>query len=319
MKIAFFGAGGLGSFYGAMLHRSGVEVWFIDRGEQLKALLERGLRVESPYGDFALEKVNATDDTSEIGAVDLVVACVKQYQTASILDALVPLIDSQTTLMLFQNGVEGHEILIDRFGAEKVIGGVPIISSNLVEPGFVHHVASGEVVIGEFDGSATQRVQTIADVFQQAGVPATVSPNVHEILWHKLLWNVGFTGLICLTGCDSQELMNEPETRRLIENAIHEAIEVGEAQGYAFAPDHLHMLIKGTQAQPPIRTSMLLDRDAGRPLEYDAITGVVVRRGKQYNIATPTNDLIYATLKVVDAHNRRKMMNMDEENYIPVL
>ncbi len=306
MKIAFFGAGGLGSFYGAMLHRGGEEVWFIDRGEQLKALREKGLRVESKYGDFVLEKVNATDDTAAIGAANLVIACVKQYQTASILDALAPLVGEKTTLMLFQNGVEGHETLIEKFGAEKVIGGVPIISSNLVEPGFVRHVASGEVVVGEFDGTESERVRNIAEVFQKAGVPTTISPNVREILWHKLLWNVGFTGLICLTGCDSQELLNEPETRKLIENAINEAINVGQAQGYKFAPNHLEMLIDGTLAQPPIRTSMLLDREAGRPLEYDAITGVVVRRGRELNVTTPTNELIYATLKVVDAHNRGK-------------
>lgn len=305
MKTVFFGAGGLGSFYGAMLQRGGAEVWFVDRDAQLKALRGNGLRVESPYGNFVLEKVNATDDTTEIGAADLVVACVKQYQTAGILDALEPLVGENTSLMLFQNGVEGHAHLVERFGAKRVVGGVPIISSNLVEPGFVRHVASGEIVVGELDGATTERVEQIAGFFQKSGVPATVSANVQEILWHKLLWNVGFTGLICLTGCDSQELLHEAETRRLIESAITEAINVGRAQNYNFAPNHLEMLIDGTAAQPPIRTSMLLDREAGRPLEYDAITGVVVRRGRKLNVPTPTNELIYAALKVVDAHNRK--------------
>lgn len=307
MKIVFFGAGAIGSFYGAMLERSGLaEVWFVDRGKQLAALREKGLRVESLFGNFTIEKVNVTDNPNEIGEADLVIVSVKQYQNAGIIEALKPLTGEKTSLMLFQNGVEGHEVLIENFGAEKVIGGVPIISVNMIEPGFVRHVSTGEIAVGEFNGEISKRAQKIADLFQNSGVLAKISDNINEMLWHKLLWNIGFTGLICLTQCNSHEILNVPEGRKLVESAITEAIAVGKAQGYNFAPNHLELIIQGTEKSAPIRTSMLIDREVGNPLEHEAITGVVVRRGNKLGIATPVNELIYATLKVIDTHNRNK-------------
>ena len=306
MKIVFFGSGAIGGFYGAMLAQNqAANVWFVGRGAQLTAMREKGIRVETRFGDFTLEKPQVTDNTDEIGLADLVIVSVKQYQTAEILDNLKPLVAENTTLMTFQNGVDGHEILAERFGSKKTIAGVPIISSNLIEPGYIRHVASGNIAVGELDGTMTERVQKIAEVFGKAGIEAQAVPNVHEILWYKLLWNVGFTALICLTGCDSQEILAVPESRDLVRQAIAEGIAVGEAQGYKFAPNHLETLVESTAEQPAIRTSMLFDREAGRPLEYDAITGAVVKRGKDFGIATPVNDFLYGALKVVDAHNRK--------------
>jgi 2-dehydropantoate 2-reductase len=180
---------------------------------------------------------------------------------------------------------------------------------NLIEPGFVRHVASGEIVVGEFNGNISERVKKIVAAFQKSGVPAQISTNIREILWHKLLWNAGFTSLICLTGCDSHEIMDVPEASELVRQAIGEAIEVGKAQNFNFAPNHLELIFDGTKAQPRIRTSMLFDREAGRPLEYEAITGAVVKRGKQFGVPTPANDLLYGALKVIDAHNRRTAQN----------
>lgn len=305
MKIVIFGAGGIGSFYGAMLKKSGADVWFIARGRHLRTMLENGLRVESLFGNFTIDAVKATDDAAEIGAADLIVISVKQYQTAGILKDLENLIGGETVLLTFQNGVDGHALLAERFGAERVLAGVPVISSNLVEPGFVRHVASGEVVIGELDGAMSERARKIAAAFENAKIPIQVAPNVREILWHKLLWNAGFSSLICLTGCDSQEVLSVAETREIVEKAIAEAIAVGKAQGFNFAPDHLEMLMESTAAKAPIRTSMLLDREAGRPLEYEAITGAVVKKGKQFSVPTPVNEILYAALKAIDAHNRK--------------
>jgi 2-dehydropantoate 2-reductase len=307
MKIVFFGAGAIGAFYGAMLARAeAADVWFVARGAQLAAMRERGLRIETKYGDFTLEKPQTTGDTKEIGWADLVVVSVKEYQTAGILDALTPLVGANTILMPFQNGVDGDAVLAERFGAERVIGGVPIISVNLIEPGFVRHVASGEIAVGEFGGNISERVEKIVEAFQKAGIPTQVSTNIREVLWHKLLWNAGFTSLICLTGCDSHEIMDVPEACKLVRQAIAETISVGKAQGFNFAPNHLELIFEGTRAQPPIRTSMLFDREAGRPLEYEAITGAVIRHGKYLGVPTPINDLLYGALKVIDAHNRRK-------------
>jgi 2-dehydropantoate 2-reductase len=275
MKIVFFGAGAIGAFYGGMLARAeAADVWFVARGAHLAAMRKSGLRIETKYGDFRLEKPNVTDNAKEIGTADLVVISVKEYQTAGILDDLTPLLGADTILMPFQNGVDGDRVLAEKFGAERVIGGVPIISVNLIEPGFVRHVASGGITVGEFDGPISERVKKIVAAFQRTGVPAQISTNIRESLWHKLLWNAGFTSLICLTGCDSHEIMDVPETCKLVRQAIGEAIEIGKRQNFNFAPDHLELIFDGTRAQPPIRTSMLFDREAGRPLEYEAITAL---------------------------------------------
>ncbi len=307
MKIVIFGAGGIGSFYGAMLAKGGADVWFVARGRHLAAMREKGLRVESLFGDFSLDAVKATDDAAEIGAADLIIVSVKQYQTAEILDDLQSLIGDETILLTFQNGIDGHAQLAERFGAERVMAGVPVISSNLIEPGFVRHVASGEVTIGELNGEITERANKIARAFGNTVIPIHVAPNVRETLWHKLLWNAGFSSVICLTGCDSQEVLSLPETREIVEKAIAEAIHVGKAQDFNFAPNHLELLMESTAAKAPIRTSMLLDREAGKPLEYEAITGAVVKNGKRLGVPVPVNEILYAALKAIDRHNRRKI------------
>jgi len=306
MKVAIYGSGGIGSFYGAKLASGGADVSFVARGEHLAVMRDRGLRVESPMGDFTLDIVNAADDASEIGEADLVLVCVKQYQTGEILEDLKNLVGSKTALVTFQNGIDGFEVLAEKFGDEAVLAGVPIISSNLAGPGFVRHVASGEVIIGELDGEISERAQRIAAIFENAHIPIQISPNIREVLWHKLLWNAGFSSMICLTGCDSQQVLDIPETKKVIERAIEEAIEVGRAQGFKFSPNHLEMLIDSTREKPPIRTSMLIDREAGKPLEYEAIAGTVVKNGKRLGVPVPVNEVLYAALKAIDESNRSK-------------
>ena len=121
MRIAIFGAGGAGGYFGARLARSGADVTFIARGKHLDAMRKHGLRVDSVLGDFVLAPAQATDDPAQVGAVDLVLLGVKAMQVTPVLQALRPLVGPETTIVPLQNGVEAAGQIAEKFGVRHVV------------------------------------------------------------------------------------------------------------------------------------------------------------------------------------------------------
>jgi 2-dehydropantoate 2-reductase len=301
MKIAVFGAGAVGSFYGGLLTRGGQDVHFIARGAQLEALRTRGLRISSlSLGEIAMPPLSATSRAAEIGIADLVLVSVKAHQTAAILDDLASLTGEQTVLMALQNGVESDEVLAGRFGAERVLSAVVYVGATLEQPGLVRHVAAGTLVIGEHDGSTTRRLERVRDALASTGLPVRVSADIERQRWHKLTWNASFNAVSALTLRSSQDLLAMPETRELLLGIMREVVAVAGGAGVKLAESDIEQLVSATEKAAPIRTSMLVDRERGRQLETDALVGVVVRKGKEAGIPTPLASALYALLTAID-------------------
>src|SRR5215510_8963732 len=136
MRVAVVGAGGIGSFFGGRLARSGVDVRLLARGRHLRALRDDGLRISGVRGEFAVD-VPATDDPADIGPCDVVLFCVKSYDTESAADVLAPLLHSTTAVVSLQNGVDNEEKIVDRIGPGHVMGGAAFVFASVVEPGVV--------------------------------------------------------------------------------------------------------------------------------------------------------------------------------------
>lgn len=308
MKIAVFGAGAVGSFYGGLLARAGQEVHFIARGAQLEALRTRGLRISSlALGEIALDRIRAADRAHEVGVSDLVLIAVKAYQTAGILDEVASLVGPETMLMALQNGIESDDLLSARFGAERVLSAVVYVGAVLDAPGHIRHVAAGTLVIGaRSDAGAPAdahgaRLERARAALASTGLPVRVAADLQRQRWHKLAWNASFNAVSALTLRSTRDLLATPAARELVIAVMREVVAVARARGVVLGEEDVAQLIASTERAAAIRTSMLVDRERGRPLETDALVGVVVRTGRALGVPTPNAQVLYALLTALDA------------------
>src|SRR5215469_14428374 len=172
VRIAVYGAGGVGGYFGGRLAQAGAEVHFIARGAHLQALRERGLKVRSVKGDFEVQ-APATDDPADVGSCDFVLFCVKTFDTEAAAARLGPLVGEGTAVVSLQNGVESEEQLARAVGADHVMGGAAFIFAEIAEPGVIAHTGGpASITFGELDGRASERAKRLLARCQQAGVQA---------------------------------------------------------------------------------------------------------------------------------------------------
>lgn len=320
MKIAVFGAGGVGAFYGGLLARAGHDVRFVARGPQLESLRTRGLHISSlALGEIEVPPLPATDCPAEIGPTDLVLVAVKAYQTAGILDDLRPLVGERTSLVALQNGVEADEVLAARFGARRVVGAVVYVGATLEQPGLVRHAAAGTLVIGDRGAAGAERVEEVRAALASTGLPVRVTGDIDRQRWHKLAWNASFNAISALTLRSSQDLLATPASRELLIGVMREVVAVANARGVPLEEADVEQLVAVTEKAAPIRTSMLVDRERGRPLETEALVGVVVRSGRELGVETPKSAVLYALLTAIGAPDRARgpLPPMDASGFEP--
>jgi len=298
MKIAIFGTGGVGGYYGGLLAQKGHEVTFIARGAHLEAIRKNGLQVKSIHGDFVVYPARATDDPASVGTVDLVIFCPKTYHTDEAARQMRPMIGSDTVVISLQNGVDAAERIGAVIGMEHVIGGVTQVSSAVEAPGVIRQVSQfRRIVFGELDGSITERVRSIESALKETGIAVDVSEDISKALWTKLVFISAASGLGSLTRLSIGEYRSVPETRAMIVNLMKEVEAVARAQGVGLDADVVEKsLAFMDNAAPTIRASMQLDVEAGRQFELESLIGIIGRKGREAGVPTPTADAIYAAL-----------------------
>ena len=302
MRIAVFGAGGVGAFFGGLLVRGGADVRFIARGNQLEALRRQGILIQSDrLGDVRIPPVHAESDASQVGQCELVLVCVKAHQTALILDALTPLVGDDTTLVTLQNGVESDDVLAARFGGTRVVPAVVYVGATLEAPGIVHHVAAGTIVIGSRLDGDRSRLPAVAAALARTGEPVTIAGDIRHERWLKLLWNASFNPVSAITGRTPRELTAVASTRQLLVDLMNEVRTVAAAQGIVIAASAIDEQLAWTERAPAIRTSMMVDRERQRAMEIDALVGVVIRRGREFGVPTPVSQSMFALLQAIAA------------------
>jgi len=300
VKIAVMGAGAVGGYFGALLHRGGLDVTLIARGRHLEAIKAHGLRIKSTQGDLTVP-AKAVGDPRAVGPVDLILFCVKSYDTESAARQCLPIVQESTAILCLQNGVDNEEKIAMVAGGEKVLGGVAYIGAGVSEPGVVVHTAEGRIVFGEMRGGVSERVRRLEQIFRDAGFPAEVSSNIQAILWGKLCWNAAFNALNTLVGGDVRVLVERPETRTLARQAMEEVRAVANANNVPLSADLAERLLTWTDtAAGSMKTSTRQDLEAGKRLEVEALNGAVVRKGEAAGVPTPFNFALYALLKAID-------------------
>jgi 2-dehydropantoate 2-reductase len=309
MRIAIFGAGGVGGYFGGRLARAGESVVFIARGAHLRALRERGLRVDSLAGDFSVSPVEATDDPASVGTVDAVLVCVKAWQVPEAARALLPMLRADSFVVPLQNGVEAADQLAAVVGPERVVGGLCRIVSFVAGPGHIRHVgAVPRVEFGERDGPASARVATLRAAFERcAGMSVGTPPDIEAALWEKFLFIAPFSAVAAVSRTPAGVVRTVPETRGLLEAATREVLALARARGVALGEEAVARALAYVDGLPEDATaSMQRDILEGRPSELEAQTGTIVRLGRKTGVAVPANAFLYASLlpSEIAARNR---------------
>ena len=300
MRIAIMGAGGTGGYFGGQLARAGEDVTFIARGAHLEAMRTRGLTVKSRQaGDFTIP-VQATDDPRDMAPVDLVLFCVKTYDTDSAAKLIRPIVGPDTVVFSIQNGVDNGERIGRTLEPETVMCAVAQVFSTMEEPGVIAHRSLGRarILLGETDGNASPRTERLLTTFQRAGIDALHSPDIQLALWEKFLGICGNAGISAMTRLPIGPILACPETRDLYRGTLEEVQSVAQAIGVGLPADCVDRWINTSATLAPgLRPSMANDLNAGRRLELESLNGTVVRLGSEHGIATPYNFAIYASLK----------------------
>ncbi|MBI3800647.1 MAG: ketopantoate reductase family protein [Deltaproteobacteria bacterium] len=302
MKILVMGTGAVGSFYGGKLARAGHEVIFIARGETLRALQQKGLTVKSYQGDFQLDRVQATDRPDDAGVCDLVLVCVKSYDTTDAARLLHSTVGPDTLLISLQNGVENEELLQQALGTGIILGGMAYIGAAMVSPGVIVHDVAGRIAFGERSGQRTPRVERLERMFLDAGIDADLSAHIDATLWDKLMWNAAFNAICTLSRSTVGEVLADLQTRTLVRETMLEVIAVARAQGIDLQDSRADEHIVSSQTPPmsAFATSMAHDLARRKRLEYEALNGAVVRFGQRFRVPVPLNRTLYRLLARLD-------------------
>ncbi|MDI6764785.1 MAG: 2-dehydropantoate 2-reductase, partial [Thermodesulfobacteriota bacterium] len=244
--------------------------------------------------------VNATSDITSIGKADLILYFVKTYHTEkAVTDSLV-LEKEDTVFLTLQNGLGNEETICKRVDRKKVVLGVTGQGATLLGPGQIRHAGWGKTYVGELDGRITERVNQVAQMFRKAGIETDVSSRIHDLVWEKLFVNVGLNGLAALLGLKNGQILDFPETLRLMEALVNEAIEVARKNGIRIEGNPIDRVKAVIEATRENRCSMGQDLDRKRRTEIDTINGAVVREAEHLGIPVAYNRMITDLIKVIE-------------------
>lgn len=299
MKIGIMGTGGIGGYFGGLLARGGFDIHFVARGKHRQAILEEGLQIVSSQGSFRV-MIHVTSEPHEIGPVDILLFCVKSYDTEDVARFVAPMVEENTVVLSLQNGIDNVDKLVQEYGEERIMAGTTFIEASIAAPGVIAHSGkAGRIVFGEMSGERTPRAQSILDTFTGAGIEAELSTDIRQVLWSKFLFICGIHGVSTLSHASLGLVLACPETRDLVIGVMREVEMLAKARGVALAERAVSEAIRLAESyNKSFKCSMLRDLEWRRQMEIEALNGMVVKLGRQSDVETPLNRAIYACLKL---------------------
>ena len=307
VRVVVVGAGGIGGFIAGALARVGTDVAVIARGAHLRAIQKHGLRVRSAaLGDFTVRPF-ASSDPREAAGAGIVLCTFKSHQWAGLLERMRVFGQNGATIVTLQNGVpfwyaqpplqsvDPDGRIAAMFSRETIVGGVVHSSGEIVEPG--HIAQSGRVLypLGSADGGMSERAQNVVDLLRHAGLDAQPEPEIRRRVWAKLINNASLNPVSALCGLTVHALLAQPQWIQRVRNLMSETIAVGNAAGVAEGLSVAGQLDVAAHIAD-VKTSMLQDREAGRPLELEPIVGAVIELGRRLNVPTPELQAVFEVL-----------------------
>ena len=307
MRIAVMGTGAVGGYFGAKLAAGGHDVAFIARGGHLQSLYANGLHVISPNGDLRVKRALFTDDTANIGAVDLILFCVKSYDTEAVAEQLKPLVADRTRILSLQNGVDNPDKLAQVLNSDQVLPAVVYVGAQLTAPGVITHSNGGRIIFGQSDGRYGESCKLLRQTLNDAGIPCEISPAIQQVQWTKLLWNAPFCAISCLARANVKEIVESESLTALTLDCMTEVQAAARIRDIELCDEQFDEIITFSRTLGEFKPSMLQDLEAGKPLEYEAFNGIVVRTLRQAGTPAPINQAFYAMLYFLDQTIRAQL------------
>jgi 2-dehydropantoate 2-reductase len=295
-RIAIIGAGAIGMYYGGRLAQHGHDVHFLLRSGYEQAR-QHGIVVESWQGNFRIapDSLQLYVKSSEMPQADLVIVTLKTTGNPLLAELLPPLLHEQTAIITMQNGIGVEEDLAAMFGAKRMLGAMAFICCNR-DDGVVKHIAEGFIRLGEFDRPPSERTHAIARLFTESKVNCTVLDDLRRGRWEKLVWNIPFNGLGALLNLTTDRLLADEKTRARVVGLMREVISIARANGVEIPESFLDRMIQITLPIGPYKTSMQIDREAGRAMEIEPIIGRPLKVGRGHGMALPLLEELYRGL-----------------------
>jgi 2-dehydropantoate 2-reductase len=318
MKIAVVGCGAVGSFYGATLARAGHDVSFLLRSDY-EVVRRQGVFIRSPQGDFRVHPKCARKPEA-IGPSDVILIGLKSTANHQFPQLLPPLVGPASTIVTLQNGLGNEEQLARLFPADQILGGLCFVCLNRLEPGLIHHIDHGLVILGELNHPPTERTHRLAEAFRAAGVACSVSDNLARTHWEKLVWNIPFNGLgvasaagleavlsgarqpgMQLTTClSTDKLLGDPRWAEIVRDLMGEVIATAGALGFAVPDSLADKQIERTRSMGPYRASTLIDFERGQPLELQSLFLEPLRQARDASVSVPRLETLCRLLVELD-------------------
>lgn len=270
LKYAVVGTGAIGGFYGGLLAKSGLDVHFVLRSDY-QFVEQNGLRIDSVYGNFHLQNIQAYRSTVEIGEVDVILVCLKTTQNYLLRDILSPLIGRNTTIVLIQNGIGVEADVSLQFPNTAIVGGLGFICSNKIGPGHIAHLDFGRLTIGNYQFATEKLMSQILKDMSNAGVQCDISSDLMLARWRKLVWNSPFNGMTVVLDTTTDQLINSLSTQPLIYKLMDEVVGAANACGVSLTKEFAYKMVEMTKKMTPYSPSMKLDFDRKQKMEIEYI------------------------------------------------
>jgi 2-dehydropantoate 2-reductase len=319
MRFAVVGAGAVGGFVGGCLARGGSDVILIARGEHLRAIQDQGLRIMSDRDDDFVAHLPATSDLEATSDADVVFVGLKAYSLPEVAPRLADSLKSTAAVIPAQNGlpwwyfqglpgplsdlalqsVDPGGVIGRAIGHERVVGCVVYCSTELVEPGVIRHIEGTRFAIGEPSGYSSERCRAIAQAFLAGGLKCPVESRLRDHIWLKLIGNAALNPVTALTGATLAEVARSPEAKDLVHTIMEECALVARAIGVEL-PISIDRRLEAALAVGDHKTSMLQDREAGKPLEVDCMTGAVIEIANTLSVPVPNTRAVHACIKALE-------------------
>lgn len=301
MKISIIGAGAVGGFLGGKFALAQQDITFIARGQTLKALQQNGLSIQSFAGDYSIPSPIVTSDYSQISNSDLILICVKSYNTTELANTIKPFISDKTVVISVQNGIDNEIRLAEILGSDKILGSVIYVVADCPKPGFVRHISHGSLLLGELNGEITPRLKKIEELFVTSDIPVTLSNNIQRELWKKLMLNIAYNGFTTLLRRPLYDFFCLPEGLDCYYNVLKEIQLTAKHEGYIITDEEVNETFRISQFPQVIeaKSSTLQDLEAGKSLELEYLQGAVAKIARNNNIHIPICTMIYAVLKTL--------------------
>jgi 2-dehydropantoate 2-reductase len=292
VKVAVYGAGGVGGYFGARLAAAGNEVHFIARGAHLLAMREKGLKVESGLGPVHVARPALHEDPATIGQVDAVLFAVKLWDVESAAQKLKPAMREGTIVIPFQNGIEAPEILKQHLGAKHVEIGVAYIATSISAPGVVTHTGTMQRL------QVGPGAKAFADACKAAGIAIEVSADIERARWEKFVFLVGISSATAVARAPLGVVRADPDLRWLLEEAMRETWRLAKSRGVDLGEDFIAARMKHVDSlHADMKASLLHDLESGGRLEAPWLCGAVARMSAAAGLDAPVNRSVFAALK----------------------